>query len=438
MYLEPWLPLKFALLPDLQSGPVLHAGDSFQIIRTIGAASQALLVAPDVAQGWSEAGLIDSGQCDTVSFGEQSWALLTSDERHLVPVQSLLKPDSKSDALGFADAFRRSREKAPQARLAASVYCERLAVLLPLPEICARISDDVLLGRFLTGGVEVSCHESARISTLAPWISADDLRQFCAAAGLAEQAQAVAEPPNFSLPGRVELEAFLREHIIEIVQHSERYRALGIDFPSAIVLHGPPGSGKTFAVETLVKFLNWPCLQVDSGSIGSPYIHATGQKIAEIFSLAMHNAPAVIVIDEMEAYLGDRNDIGPHRVEEVAEFLRRIPEAQKNRVLVIGMTNRLDKIDKAVLRRGRFDHIIKVDLPTEQEAADLLRQLLAARPCEESISLNAVVRHLAGKPLSEVTYFVREASRLTAKVGKTKIDDISIAQALRAVVGGAR
>ncbi|MBV5300638.1 MAG: AAA family ATPase [Methylococcales bacterium] len=120
--------------------------------------------------------------------------------------------------------------------------------------------------------------------------------------------------------------------------------------------------GKTFAVERLVDFLGWACFQIDASSVASPYIHETSKKVADVFDQAMNNAPSVLVIDEMEAFLADREmGSGHHRVEEVAEFLRRIPEATKNQVLIIGMTNRIEMIDPAILRRGRFDHIIKVD-----------------------------------------------------------------------------
>jgi cell division protease FtsH len=120
----------------------------------------------------------------------------------------------------------------------------------------------------------------------------------------------------------------------------DRYKALGIDFPSAVILHGPPGTGKTFAVERLVDFLGWPSFQIDASSVASPYIHETSKKVAQVFEKAMENAPSVLVIDEMEAFLADREmGSGHHRVEEVAEFLRRIPEAAKNEVLIIAMTN---------------------------------------------------------------------------------------------------
>ena len=88
-------------------------------------------------------------------------------------------------------------------------------------------------------------------------------------------------PKEFKLRGRPFLEEFFQEHIIDIIANEERYKNLGVTFPSAIVLHGPPGCGKTFAIERLVEFLDWPVYPIDSSSIGSPYIHETSRKVSE-------------------------------------------------------------------------------------------------------------------------------------------------------------
>src|SRR5262249_49403439 len=161
------------------------------------------------------------------------------------------------------------------------------------------------------------------------------------------------------------------------IENEARYGALGIKFPSAIVLHGPPGCGKTYAVERLVDHLGWPSFSVEASTVASPYIHETSRKVASIFDDATRNAPSVVIIDEMDAFLAERQQVttGQHHVEEVAEFLRRLAEAGKNRVLVVAMTNRIDMIDPAVLRRGRFDHVIKVEMASKAEVSDLLQKL---------------------------------------------------------------
>jgi SpoVK/Ycf46/Vps4 family AAA+-type ATPase len=233
------------------------------------------------------------------------------------------------------------------------------------------------------------------------------------------------------LPGRPALANFFNEHIVDIIENRERYKTFGIGFPSAVVLHGPPGCGKTFAVDQLVSYLGWPSFQIDASSVGSPYIHETSKKIAGVFDQAMRNAPSVLVIDEMEAYLADRElGTGHHRVEEVAEFLRRIPEATKNEVLVIAMTNRIEMIDAAILRRGRFDHVIAVEFASEEEVHALLTRLLSSIPLQGDLDLGAVARELAGRPLSDVAFVVREGARLAVRGGKDRLDQHSLLSAL--------
>ena len=339
--------------------------------------------------------------------------------------------------------MRRTRMKEKTANLSGGIYCEKYAVILPVPFTEEVLADDILLGSYLSGGVSVSCFSERRLLSLVRWMTKDDLKEICSAANLKSSAQKETEEgipisdkkKSFRLIGRPELETFFRDHIIDIIENRERYKKLGIDFPSAVILHGPPGCGKTFAVEALVEYLDLPSFTISSGSIGSPYIHETGRKIAGIFDNAMKQSPSVILIDEMEAFLSDREFGGQsHRVEEVAEFLRIIPEALKNNVLIIGMTNRIDIIDPAILRRGRFDHVIKVDMATEVEVEALLRELFSERPCEENINLQKAIALLSGRPLSDASFLVREAARITAKAGKSKIDNAGIEQALKLVV----
>ena len=131
--------------------------------------------------------------------------------------------------------------------------------------------------------------------------------------------------------------------------------------------------------------------------------------------------------------MGDREGSKDYRIEEVGEFLRMIPKAAENRVLVIGMTNLLELIDPALLRRGRFDHVIRVDLPKAESVEGVLNNLLGLRPCVDGLNIRQAAENLAGRPLSDTAFFVREASRLAVKTGKERIDEACLALALKSV-----
>jgi hypothetical protein len=403
MYTDPIFPLKYELVSGVKAGPILFGGSDWQIIRSTGFAKKVLVSSLDLSEKWLEVGLLDKTQIERVRFGDKSYDLLLSDERIIAPTFACPEPNDKFEAIGFAAAMRRTRQKEKKAQLSGGIYCEKYAVILPVPFSEEVLTDDVLLGSYLSGGVSVSCFSERRLLSLVPWMTRDDLLEICSAANLQPSSRKEIEEgitindekKSFRLIGRPELEAFFRDHIIDIIENRERYQKFGIEFPSAVVLHGPPGCGKTFAVEALVEYLDLPSFTISSGSIGSPYIHETGRKIAGVFENAMRQSPSVIIIDEMEAFLSDREFGGQsHRVEEVAEFLRIIPEALKNNVLIIGMTNRIEIIDPAILRRGRFDHIIKVDMPTEKEVESLLKELFSERPCEENMPLEQAVELL--------------------------------------------
>jgi SpoVK/Ycf46/Vps4 family AAA+-type ATPase len=122
-----------------------------------------------------------------------------------------------------------------------------------------------------------------------------------------------------------------------------------------------------------------------------------------------------------------------HHVEEVAEFLRRIPEAIKSKVLIIAMTNLIEMIDPAILRRGRFDHIIEVSMPSREEVASLVNSLLCKLPKSDDLNIDTIVDALTGKALSDSAFVIREAARLAAKAGKTKLDQTSIETALNSL-----
>jgi cell division protease FtsH len=466
-----WMPKGFELPDGSKIRSLLYSGDEWQIFDTNGL-NNILLARPELARKWDEFGFLDKSLFGDVAFGNESFRSLSSHKKYtLAAVENGKSPESKVDALAFAFALKESRKMSEEASFHDAVYVEQYSRLLPVWTLTSYVEDEVVLGTWITGGVVISTESFRRLTNLTGWMPAGDLADIVRAAGFSvpadagllakrkpasqaksdtkaaiakeavepEQPQAPEEPAEakvFKLPGRAQLEEFFNEHVVDLIFNPEKYQALGIDFPSAIVLHGPPGCGKTFAVERLIEFIDWPSYSIDSNSVGSPYIHETSKKISEVFDKAIDGAPSVVVIDEMESFLSDRrsgSSSGLHHVEEVAEFLRRIPEAIKNKVLIIAMTNLIEMIDPAILRRGRFDHVIGVDMPSREEVASLVDSLTSKLPKSDDLNLDKILDALTGKALSDTAFVIREAARLAAKEGKNELDQESIEEALNSL-----
>ena len=463
-----WLPREYEIEEGIRIGSLLHYGTGWHIYG-LEHGGKVLVALPGLTQKWIEAGYVEKDMLGCISFGSSSYIFLVTQEEYALSPLHSCSPSNKVDAIAFSLSLKESRKVSSLDSFHDAIYVEQYSMLLPTWSSDELVDDRVVLGSWITGGVQISAESFHRLHKLSGRLSPKELGEVVKAAGFTVPADAgmltrrkgdhqqdseskvnlkkstrqieeeKSQPEtdkHFSLPGRPNLEAFFNEHVIDIIFNAERYQALGIEFPSAIILHGPPGCGKTYAVEQLVDFIGWPSFSIDSSSIGSPYIHETGKKISEIFDQAMDAAPSIVVIDEMESFLSDRQSGGSsslHHVEEVAEFLRRIPEAINNRVLIIAMTNLIDMIDPAILRRGRFDHILEVGMPSREEVSSLIASLLEKVPVSENLQLDFIINALSGKPLSDSAFVIREAARLAAKTGKSQVDQASLDSALKSL-----
>ena len=256
-----------------------------------------------------------------------------------------------------------------------------------------------------------------------------------AAAREAERKRLKPTAGPFRLRGRSGLEKFFNEHVVDIVNHHEEYTRFGVDFPKGFILEGKPGCGKTFAVERLAEHLQWNVVRIDSGSIGSKYVHETPKMIEEKFREAAEKAPSIVIIDEMEAFTRDRSRVGDDRtgrVEEVGSFLKCLQTATENHVLVAGMTNHIETIDPAILRTGRLGAHIKVGMPSVQEVQDVLAYALAKRPHAE-FSLRPHAERLLDRPLSDVTHAVDEAGMNAARARRERVEEDDLSRAIDAM-----
>lgn len=347
-------------------------------------------------------------------------------------------PENALQVEAFSITLNTASKLFPEMVVDGALYIEEFSLLLPTHFEDGLLDAKTAYGKWVSGGVAISVDSFNRLAKLMSWLPETALKTCVETAGFdvpelpkedpvsirddacaetnTETLQNETTIPNseFTLVGRPELETFFRDNIIDIVLNLEAYKRMGINFPGATILHGPPGCGKTYAVEKLGEYLGWKRFDIDAASIASSYIHETSKKISEVFKAAIEAAPSILVIDEMEAFLSDRSraTTGTHHTEEVAEFLRRIPEAISKGVLIFAMTNMIDSIDPAVLRRGRFDHIIEVKMATAEEIAALLSSRFKELPVDETVDVTVIAKYLDGHPLSDVAFILREAGRL--------------------------
>ncbi len=434
----------------------LAEGDTWEICSATGNAT-VLAVETAVYEHWKKCADLPDGLFLHMDSLPSYRIYVSSADSLIGSLRNGPYPSTTNQIAAFSDAFREANRKKLLDGASDCIYIEEHALLLPLHD-AMQMDADLLYGQWVTGGVAVRASSFAQISPLMAWMPKELFRNYLKAAGIepdenrrmniAEETpetrkkreqSGFAKGELFELPGRPALESFFRDNIIEIVKHRDAYARMGVSFPGATVLYGPSGTGKSFGVERLADYLGWPKFYIDSGSIGSTYLHETSKKISEVFQAAEYAAPSILIIDEMEAFLSQRSGAanGSHiyHMEEVAEFLRRIPSAQEKGVLIFAMTNMLDSIDPAVLRRGRFDHIILVDYASKDEIAKLLEKRFQDLPIDDDVRIDPIARALASHPLSDVTFVLKEAGRLAAKQGLEAIDRACFQEALRALSG---
>lgn len=446
-----WPPNGYPLPDGSTLRRVVANGANWQIISA-GRDCTALIILSELYHKWIDAGLISADLFERFDVENNPFFIcFGGPERVISSVQYGPYQMSAVTAMTFAAALRETRKIDSIHSLHDAIYLEQASRLLPTYTETGIGDDQLVLGTWLSGGVHISTALFDRLCDLLNWMPKELVTAIIREAGFpvgggqylvntAASTMELAPQPatgvaadkvidgnaRFQLPGRPALETFFNEQVIDIIANEEKYRRMGIEFPAAVVLHGPPGCGKTFAAEKLVEYLGWPCYSIDSGSIGSSYIHGTSKKIAEVFDEAVAHAPSVILMDEMEAFLADRSigvASGTHHMEEVAEFLRRIPEASKHHVLIIAMTNMIDAIDPAIIRRGRFDHVVEVKMPSAAEVRTLLESLLSKLPVSNDVEMEPLSNRLAGRPLSDAAFVVKEAGRLSAKADQDEIDN---------------
>jgi SpoVK/Ycf46/Vps4 family AAA+-type ATPase len=234
------------------------------------------------------------------------------------------------------------------------------------------------------------------------------------------------KPKGFAcVAGMQELKDLLTRDVIKPLKNPENYKKFDVSIPNGILLFGPPGCGKTFIVEKLAEEVDYNFKVVPPSKIGSKYIHETSDNIAKVFTEAKDNAPTILFFDEFEALVPKRESLGAEgqfKNEEINEFLTHLNNASKHGILVVGATNQIDLIDRAVMRAGRMDKVILVPPPDLEARKELFRSRLSKIPHSDDIDFIKLAEATEYYSSSDITAIIESAGRIA---GDQELDEIT-------------
>jgi transitional endoplasmic reticulum ATPase len=204
----------------------------------------------------------------------------------------------------------------------------------------------------------------------------------------------------------------LRETIELPLRHPELFQKLGIEPPKGVLLYGPPGTGKTLIAKAVASESGAHFISIAGPEVISKYYGESEQRLREVFEEARENAPSIIFIDELDS-------IAPRREEVTGEVERRVVAQlltmmdgleERGQVVVIGATNRVDAIDAALRRPGRFDREIEIGVPGEPDRIDILKIHSRGMPLSEDVSLEVLAQQTHGFVGADIAALAREAA----------------------------
>ena len=231
----------------------------------------------------------------------------------------------------------------------------------------------------------------------------------------------------------------VREMIELPMRHPELFQQLGIEPPKGVLLHGPPGTGKTLMAKAVANEIDASFHTISGPEIMSKYYGESEEQLREMFEEAEKNAPAIVFIDELDS-------IAPKRAETSGDVERRVVAQllslmdgleERGQVIVIGATNRVDAIDPALRRGGRFDREIEIGVPDKEGRREILQVHTRGMPLSDGIDLEQYAENTHGFVGADVATLTREAAMNALRRIRPELDleseeiDADVLDALR-------
>ena len=232
------------------------------------------------------------------------------------------------------------------------------------------------------------------------------------------------------------------QEIVEFLKNPEKYTNLGGKIPKGALLVGPPGTGKTLLAKAVAGEAQVPFFSLSGSDFVEMFVGVGASRVRDLFKQAKEKSPAIIFIDEIDAVgraRGKSNMSGGNdeRENTLNQLLTEMDGFGTNsNVIVLAATNRADVLDKALMRAGRFDRQIFVDLPDIRERAEIFQVHLAPIKKVENLDLDFLAKQTPGFSGADIANVCNEAALIAARHNKTAVDRQDFLDAVDRIIGG--
>ena len=228
--------------------------------------------------------------------------------------------------------------------------------------------------------------------------------------------------------------------IVDFLKSPKKYEKLGAKIPRGVLLAGDPGTGKTLMARAVAGEANVPFFSISGSEFAEMFVGVGASRVRDLFNKAKKNAPSIIFIDEIDAVAHKRDARGGAGREDEQTLNQILVEMDgfdnDSGVIVMAATNRVDMLDKALLRPGRFDRHVNVTLPERKDRLEILKVHFKGKPVEENVDLESLAKKTAGSSGADLANIANEAAITAAREGHKAISNKDLTEAFERVAIG--